>query len=59
MAKTIEIPEYVLLGVLRHYKALANANISNDDIKALNAKRVANKEILKVERIIKQHNNGI
>lgn len=60
MTKTIIIPEYILKSVLRHYKILSEAHISYDDIKALNAKRVACKEIQKLERIIqKQQYYGI
>lgn len=57
MAKIIEIPEYVLSSVLRHYRTLADVDVPRDNIKAVNAKRVANKEISKVERLIQKQQN--
>lgn len=60
MAKTVVIPEYVLKSALRHYSALARAQIPYDDLRALNAKREARKEIAKVERLMKiQREDGI
>lgn len=52
MAKTVTIPEYRLVNLLRHYKALASAEISHSDLRAINAKRVAPKEIRSIEKYL-------
>lgn len=55
MAKTIPVPEYLLINVVRHYKALALADISHTNLRAINAKRVAPKEINKIEKLLKSN----
>lgn len=52
MARTIEIPEYLLQSILRHYRALSLTAVNASDTRAYNAKRVARKEIERAEAII-------
>jgi len=49
------IPDYLLESVLRHYAALASSDVDCDNLRAVNAKRVARKEIEKVRKIIDAH----
>lgn len=55
MAKTVTLPEYLLVNLLRHYKALASADIDRSDLRAINAKRVAPKEIRSIEKYLTQN----
>ncbi len=48
----ILIPDYLLKSVLRHYAALASCNVDRSNIRAVNAKRVAKKEIERVRKLI-------
>ena len=57
MAKTVIIPEYLLVNMLRHYKALASADIDHADLRAINAKRIAPKEIAKIEKYLTNNND--
>ena len=53
MARTITIPEHLLINVLRHYKALASSEFKCTSLRALNAKRLAPKEIKRLENLLK------
>lgn len=55
MAKTVTIPEYLLVNMLRHYKTLASVKIGHDNLRAINAQRLARKEIQRIERYIEQN----
>lgn len=49
----ITIPDYLLESILRHYQTLAEAYVYTDgNLKAINAQRVARKEIEKARRWI-------
>lgn len=50
----ILIPDYLLKSILLHYRILANAYRYDGDTKAGNAKRVADKEIRKAEKIVNE-----
>lgn len=55
----IPIPDYLLKSVLRHYKTLSRAKLPNTDIKSRDAARLAQKEIVKIERIIQNHQSNV
>lgn len=48
----ILVPDYLLKSVLRHYAVLASCNVDRDNLRAVNAKRVARKEIERVRKLI-------
>jgi len=48
----ISIPYYLLDSLLRHYAALARGSIERNDLRAINARRVAAKEIGKIRKLI-------
>lgn len=48
----ISISDYLLENVLRHYETLSSCNVDRNNLRAVNARRVARKEIEKVKAII-------
>lgn len=53
----IEVPEYLLLNVIRHYKVLADAYSVvpyNGNNRAVNSARIADKEIRKLRILIEK-----
>lgn len=50
----IHIPDYLLESILRHYNALANAYRNDGNLKAVNAKRMSEKEIGRAMKLIEK-----
>lgn len=49
----IAVPEYVLAAILRHYGTLAGrCTVPRDDLKAVNAKRLAGEDLRRLRRIL-------
>lgn len=57
--KTIPVPEYLLKAVLRHYGALAAGYKRDSNLKAVNAQRVAAKEIARVQALMDKESTHI
>lgn len=47
-----QIPGYLLDAVLRHYEILAKSYQNDGNTKAINAKRMAGKEIQKIRKLM-------
>lgn len=53
----IPVSEYILANILRHYGTLAErCTVSRDDLKAVNAKRLANEDLRRLKRILRKYN---
>lgn len=50
----IPVSEYVLANILRHYGTLAErCTVPRDDLKAVNAKRLAGEDLRRLKRLLK------